>query len=39
MKAMPEKKFYPDANSTMRLTYGTVDKLPIRKTETTSDYR
>ncbi|MBP1166403.1 hypothetical protein JOE44_003287 [Chryseobacterium sp. PvR013] len=30
MKAMPEKKFYPDANSTMRLTYGTVDKLPIR---------
>ncbi|MCS3530106.1 S46 family peptidase [Chryseobacterium sp. JUb7] len=31
MKAMPEKKFYPDANSTMRLTYGTVDKLPIRQ--------
>jgi len=31
MKAMPEKKFYPDANSTMRLTYGTVDKLPIRE--------
>ncbi|SDQ40686.1 Peptidase S46 [Chryseobacterium soldanellicola] len=30
MKSMPEKKFYPDANSTMRLTYGTVDKLPIR---------
>lgn len=30
MKAMPEKKFYPDANSTMRLTYGTVDTLPIR---------
>ncbi|CAA7195064.1 S46 family peptidase [Chryseobacterium potabilaquae] len=30
MKANPEKKFYPDANSTMRLTYGTVDKLPIR---------
>jgi len=31
MKAMPEKKFYPDANSTMRLTYGTVDKLPVRE--------
>lgn len=31
MKSMPEKKFYPDANSTMRLTYGTVDKLPIRE--------
>jgi hypothetical protein len=31
MKTMPEKKFYPDANSTMRLTYGTVDKLPIRE--------
>lgn len=30
MKSMPDKKFYPDANSTMRLTYGTVDKLPIR---------
>ncbi|MCJ8155595.1 S46 family peptidase [Chryseobacterium sp. SSA4.19] len=30
MKSMPEKKFYPDANSTMRLTYGTVDKLPVR---------
>lgn len=30
MKAMPEKKFYPDANSTMRLTYGSVDTLPIR---------
>ncbi|RNA60934.1 S46 family peptidase [Chryseobacterium nematophagum] len=30
MKANPEKKFYPDANSTMRLTYGKVDKLPIR---------
>jgi hypothetical protein len=31
MKAMPEKKFYPDANSTMRLTYGTIDTLPIRE--------
>lgn len=30
MKAMPGKKFYPDANSTMRLTYGTVDRLPVR---------
>lgn len=30
-KSQPEKKFYPDANSTMRLTYGTVDKLPIRE--------
>ncbi|HON18729.1 MAG TPA: S46 family peptidase [Salinivirgaceae bacterium] len=24
MKMQPERKFYPDANSTMRLTYGTV---------------
>ncbi|MCW3160602.1 S46 family peptidase [Chryseobacterium oryctis] len=31
MKAIPEKKFYPDANSTMRLTYGSVDTLPIRE--------
>ena len=30
MKASPDKKFYPDANSTMRLTYGTVDTLPKR---------
>lgn len=30
MKAMPEKKFYPDANSTMRLTYGQIDTLPLR---------
>lgn len=30
MKAMPEKKFYPDANSTMRLTYGQIDTLPMR---------
>lgn len=30
IKSQPEKKFYPDANSTMRLTYGTVDTLPIR---------
>lgn len=29
-KSQPEKKFYPDANSTMRLTYGTVDRLPVR---------
>lgn len=30
-KAFPDKKFYPDANSTMRLTYGTVDTLPMRE--------
>ncbi|MFC6269142.1 S46 family peptidase [Frigoriflavimonas asaccharolytica] len=30
MKSQPDKKFYPDANSTMRLTYGTVDTLPKR---------
>ena len=30
-KANPEKFFYPDANSTMRLTTGKVDRLPIRK--------
>lgn len=30
MKAMPEKKFYPDANSTMRLTYGQIATLPVR---------
>lgn len=29
-KAFPEKKFYPDANSTMRLTYGKVATLPVR---------
>ena len=29
-KAQPEKKFYPDANSTMRLTYGTIETLPER---------
>jgi hypothetical protein len=23
--------FYPDANSTMRVTFGKVDRLPIRK--------
>lgn len=31
MMASPDKKFYPDANSTMRLTYGTVDVLPKRE--------
>ena len=31
MKAFPNKKFYPDANGTMRLTYGTVDTLPVRE--------
>lgn len=30
MKAMPNKSFYPDANSTMRLTYGQIDRLPVR---------
>ncbi|MDO4763743.1 MAG: S46 family peptidase [Flavobacteriaceae bacterium] len=30
-KSHPNKKFYPDANSTMRLTYGKVNKLPVRK--------
>ena len=30
MKAVPEKKFYPDANSTMRLTYGSITTLPAR---------
>lgn len=29
-KAQPEKSFYPDANSTMRLTYGKVSTLPVR---------
>ena len=27
----PTKAYYPDANSTMRLTYGTVKTLPINK--------
>ena len=30
-KSHPDKKFYPDANSTMRLTYGKVGTLPVRK--------
>ena len=30
MKSQPEKSFYPDANSTMRLTYGKVVTLPER---------
>jgi len=30
MKSQPEKSFYPDANSTMRLTYGSVVTLPER---------
>ena len=29
-KSQPEKSFYPDANSTMRLTYGSIDTLPKR---------
>lgn len=30
MKALPKKKFYPDANSTIRLTYGEISTLPKR---------
>lgn len=30
MMASPDKNFYPDANSTMRLTYGKVATLPKR---------
>lgn len=30
MKSQPNKSFYPDANSTMRLTYGKVTTLPVR---------
>ena len=30
VKSQPEKKFYPDANSTMRLTGGKVTTLPAR---------
>ena len=29
-QANPDKKYYPDANSTLRLTYGTVRDLPRR---------
>ena len=29
-KSQPDKVFYPDANSTMRLTTGSVDTLPVR---------
>ena len=29
-KAFPNKSFYPDANGTMRLTYGSIDTLPVR---------
>lgn len=29
-KSHPNVDFYPDANSTMRVTFGKVDKLPIR---------
>lgn len=29
-KSQPEKTFYPDANSTMRLTFGSVTTLPER---------
>lgn len=30
-KSNPDKQFYPDANSTMRVTFGKVDRLPFRK--------
>lgn len=30
-KSQPKKSFYPDANSTIRLTYGKVSTLPQRK--------
>ena len=30
-KSHPNQDFYPDANSTMRVTFGKVDKLPIRE--------
>lgn len=30
-KSNSDKFFYPDANSTMRVTFGKVDRLPIRK--------
>lgn len=30
-KSHPNKSFYPDANSTMRLTYGKINRLPVRK--------
>lgn len=30
-KANPDKKYYPDANSTLRLTYGKVRSLPADK--------
>ena len=29
-KSQPEKAFYPDANSTMRLTTGSISTLPVR---------
>lgn len=29
-KSQPEKAFYPDANSTMRFTTGSIDTLPVR---------
>ncbi len=35
-KANPEHKYYPDANSTLRLTYGTVRDLP-RRTDRPND--
>jgi len=35
-QANPDKKYYPDANSTLRLTYGTVRDLP-RRTDRVND--
>lgn len=29
-KASPDKSFYPDANSTMRVTFGKISTLPVR---------
>lgn len=29
-KSQPDTTFYPDANSTMRMTYGSVNTLPLR---------
>ncbi|KIA84663.1 peptidase S46 [Kaistella solincola] len=30
-KSLPDQAFYPDANSTMRLTYGSISTLPERE--------
>lgn len=36
-KANPDKKYYPDANSTLRLTYGKVRSLPADKRNDAKD--